>query len=223
MLEMNNVSFSYSRSSDNVLKNINLIVKKGEYISIVGENGSGKSTLLKIILKLISPTSGKLSISFDRTGYVPQKQESFNAQFPLTVYEMLDCHRKIIKIKDVKIIESALDTVGMGSYRNSLIGNLSGGQRQRVFIARALMGSPDLLVLDEPSTGVDAVNQCEIYKTIKNLNIKKGITIITVEHNLKAAILNSSSIFYISHGEGHICSPETFEKLYKSGEEYASI
>ena len=121
---------------------------------------------------------------------------------------MLNCYRKTLKIKDKNIISEYLDIVKMNDFKNSLIGTLSGGQCQKIFIARALMGNPELLILDEPSEGVDAKSQDEIYSLIKNINRNNGITVISVEHNLKAAISNSTLIYHLKDGNGHLCSPK---------------
>jgi zinc transport system ATP-binding protein len=195
VININNLDFYYSTDKSLVLKNVSMHVDKGSYISILGDNGSGKSTLVKLILGLIKPCSGTINIYTDRIGYVPQRVEGFNSQFPITVSELLDCHRKVKHIKDKGAIQKSLSQVNMESFKSSLIGNLSGGQMQRIFIARALMGNPELLILDEPSTGIDIENQREIYKIIKNLNSTYGITVLSVEHNLEAALTNSTHIF----------------------------
>ena len=106
----------------------------------------------------------------------------------------------------------------MEDYENALIGTLSGGQLQKILIARALLGDPDLLVLDEPSTGIDLKSQREIYALIKKLNREDGITVVSVEHNLEAAVKNSTSIYHISNGHAHVCSPETYAEEFLNGE-----
>ena len=100
--------------------------------------------------------------------------------------------------------------MNLTEYKNSLVGELSGGQLQKLYIARALIGDPDLLILDEPSTGIDVQGQKEIYSFVKDLNIKKGLTVISVDHNLDAAIFNSTKIFHIKNGEGHLCNPQQY-------------
>lgn len=195
MIEIKNLHFSYNGSLPYILNNVNLNIKKGYYVSILGENGSGKSTFIKLLLNLLKPTEGNISMSVKRVGYVPQMISSFNNSFPITVNEILSCHQSALKIKDSKCIDGALSIVNMENFKNNLIGELSGGQKQKIFIARALMGEPELLILDEPSTGVDAKGQNEIYSFLKKLNKEKNITIISVEHNLQAAIQNSTHIF----------------------------
>jgi zinc transport system ATP-binding protein len=204
MIEICNLFFSYNKNQPYTLNNINLKIDKGQYISILGENGSGKSTLMKLILKLLKPNAGKIKVDTTKIGYVPQLLDSFNSAFPITIEEILKCHLKALKLRDTNSIHKALEIVGMGEYKKRLIGNLSGGQRQKIFIARALMGYPELLILDEPSTGVDIKSQREIYSLLKDLNKTKNITIISVEHNLKAAIENSTHIFKLDKGKGTI-------------------
>lgn len=223
MIQIKNLYFSYNNASPYLLNDINLKVKKGEYVSILGDNGSGKSTLVKLILKIIKPSKGEVTIEGSKTGYVPQRFESFNAQFPITVSEMMNCHRKVIKLKSSKEADRNLALVGMGDYKNALIGNLSGGQQQKIFIARALMGNPELIILDEPSTGVDIQSQEEIYSIVKELNENFGITVISVEHNLKAALLNSDFIFELSKGKGKVLSVQECKTIYQGADIYAAV
>lgn len=169
MINIKDLCFSYSNKPPYLLKNINLNIQSGIYLSIVGENGSCKTTLIKLILGLLKPTSGSIEINSDSIGYVPQRLDSFNSQFPITVKEVLLCHKKTLKNKNINI-SSILENVSMSDYENRLLGMLSGGQQQRVLIARALMGNPDIIILDEPSTGVDEKNQIEIYGILKKLN-----------------------------------------------------
>ncbi|MEQ8199028.1 MAG: metal ABC transporter ATP-binding protein [Clostridiaceae bacterium] len=214
MIEIKNLFFSYNNAEPYILNDINLTIKNGEYMSILGDNGCGKSTLIKLILNILSPSKGSITVSSERIGYVPQKSDFINSQFPITVYEMLTTYSKLLKIKDKDIVLKSLEMIDMLKYKDSLIGNLSGGQCQKIFIARALIGNPDLLILDEPSTGVDIPSQDDIYSIISNLNKVKGITVISIEHNLKAAINNSSIIYHISKGKGHLCSPESYIQEY---------
>lgn len=210
MIKAENLLFSYTGAKPYILRGLNLEVNDGEYVSVVGDNGSGKSTLIRLILDFIKPTSGSIETFSKRTGYVPQKSDSANSGFPITVYEMLNSYRHLLKLKNKGLIEESLNQVGMLNFSGALMGTLSGGQSQKILMARALMGSPDLLVLDEPSTGVDAGSQREIYAIIKRLNTEHGITIVSVEHNLVAAISNSTQIYHLDRGYGHICTPSQF-------------
>lgn len=214
MIKINNLFFSYNNSAPFILNDITLTINNGEYISILGENGCGKSTFIKLILNFLSPSKGSIENSTKKIGYVPQKSDFLNSEFPITVFEMLNCYRKLLKIKDINVVNKSLEMVNMSNFKNSLIGNLSGGQCQKIFIARALMGTPDLLILDEPSTGVDINSQKEIYSLIKDLNQTNKITVISIEHNLNAAINNSTLIYHLSNGNGHLCKPDKYLNEY---------
>jgi len=210
LIETNALSFRYAQSTPIVLDAVSMQVRKGDYISVVGENGSGKSTLIRLFLGLLKPSAGTLVNNARRIGYVPQKKDFLTTQFPLTVYEMLSSYRALLGLRDKGVVMENLERVQMDEFRNALIGTLSGGQAQKVFIARALIGTPDLLVLDEPSTGVDMKSQREMYSVIRNLNRESGITIVSVEHNLDAAVMNSTLIFHLAEGHGHMCNPDKY-------------
>lgn len=214
MIKAENLSFSYTGSLPFVLDKINFDIKDGEYISVVGENGCGKSTLMRLILKFLKPTHGSIVSQAKRIGYVPQKNDFTNSGFPITVYEMLNSYRRLLKIKDKDVIIEKLKQVGLSDFSSALMGTLSGGQNQKALIARALMGSPDLLILDEPSTGVDIDSQKDIYGLVKKLNVENRITILSVEHNLDAAISNSTLIYHLAGGQGHFCTPQKYVAEY---------
>jgi len=214
MIKTENLSFSYTGARPYILDGINLYIRDGEYVSVVGENGSGKSTLIRLILKFLKPTLGSIITESARIGYVPQRSDYSNAGFPITVFEMLNSYRKLLKIKNREIIGETLERFGLSDHSRALMGTLSGGQGQKALIARAMLGNPDLLILDEPSTGVDADSQKEIYALIKKLNVEDGKTIISVEHNLGAAIANSTLIYHLANANGHFCTPQHFAAEY---------
>ncbi|MBW9150745.1 metal ABC transporter ATP-binding protein [Clostridium estertheticum] len=227
MIQINNLFFSYTSGAPYILNDISLTINNGEYLSILGDNGCGKSTLVKLILNFLSPTKGSIVNSDKNIGYVPQKSDFLNSQFPITVYEMLNCYRKVLKIKDKTLVARRLEAINMLDFKDSLIGTLSGGQCQKIFIVRALLGNPDLLILDEPSTGIDVTSQKEIYSLIRDLNKNNKITVIAIEHNLNAAMSNSSLIYHLSKGKGHLCTPDKYIKEYlkpnKEGEFNVSV
>ena len=215
MINIKNLCYTYTNSKPYILDRINLKIEKGSYVSILGENGSAKSTLVRLILNLLKPNNGEIIISTSKIAYVAQKVENFNAQFPITVYEMLNCHRKVLKLKDKNLILKSLQAVDMESHIHTLIGNLSGGQQQKIFIARSLIGDPELLILDEPSTGVDNQSMEDLYGIIKGLNINLGITVVSVEHNLKAALDNSTNIFEMSNRSGILYTIHDYKNKLK--------
>lgn len=210
MIEANNLFFSYNGSPPYVLSGINLEINNGEYVSVLGANGSGKSTLMRLILKFLKPNRGSILVQTNKIGYVPQRNDFSNSDFPITVYETLNSYRRLLKVKNKDIIEETLEQVGMSNFASALMGTLSGGQSQKILIARSLIGDPDLLILDEPSTGVDINSQREIYSFLKKINKERGITVVSVEHNLDAAISNSSLIYHLMDGHGHLCTPQKY-------------
>jgi len=209
MLSVQNLSFRYDAYSKYILEGISFEVEKGEYVSIVGENGSGKSTLVRLLLGLLKPTTGEVQQRASSIGYVPQKKINLT-HFPLTVFELLDSYRRVLKVKDRNTVYNMLEEVGLLGFEKKLAGELSGGQLQKLYIARALINNPELLILDEPSTGIDVKGQREIYTILKRLNQDSKITIISVDHNLDAAVANSTVIFHIANGKGHFCNPEKY-------------
>ncbi len=177
---------SYRYEKDIVLENINLTIPEGSFLAIVGPNGSGKSTLLKLILGLLKLQKGEILLfgqeinkfkDWQKIGYVSQKANSFNTGFPATVFEVVSSGltKKLgmfhfFKKEHSKKVMDALEAVGMEKFSNRNIGELSGGQQQRVFIARALVSEPKLLILDEPTVGVDAENVDTFYQMLEDLN-----------------------------------------------------
>ncbi len=219
MITITDLWFSYTGLPPFVLEGLHMEIHRGEYISVVGENGSGKSTLMRLLLGLLKPGRGEIRNEAARIGYVPQKKDFNGGGFPITVRELLNSYRKLCRIPDKGAPENVLKQVGMEAFRNSLMGNLSGGQMQKVFIARALMGEPDLLILDEPSTGIDRESQQEIYGLLRKMNQESGLTILSVEHNLDAAVTNSTQIYHLAGGKGHLCSPDRYmEELIRKEE-----
>lgn len=188
IIEVKNVSFSYD--GQKILDDVSLNVHHGDYMGMIGPNGGGKSTLLKIILGLLKPSSGTIRLFSKNIGYVPQKATNFDVNFPATVQEVVSMGRfgkkglfRFLDGNDKKIIDKAIDEVGMSPFQNHLIGNLSGGQQQRVFIARALASEPEIIILDEPTVGVDEQTQEQFYALLKKLNQQLRLTLVLVSHD----------------------------------------
>lgn len=197
-IEINDLSFHYEDRQ--ALKHINITVPQGSFLGLVGPNGSGKSTLIKCIFGLLHPQDGVVRLfgtpvksfkRWDRLGYVSQKANSFNSGFPATVYEVVSMGlfgkvgllRFLKKHHKDKIYE-AIETVGMSEFAHQNVGKLSGGQQQRVFIARALVSDPELLILDEPTVGIDAKSVENFYGLLGRLNREQGITLLLVTHDI---------------------------------------
>lgn len=198
LIELKNVSFQYDYTQ--VLSNISLKVEQGDFLALLGPNGSGKSTMLKLILGLMRPTSGQIELfgqpanTFKKReliGYVSQKSNSFNSGFPATVKEVvasgltkkIGLFKRHLADQNDKVMQ-ALQDVGMDGFANRNIGELSGGQQQRVFIARALVAEPKLLILDEPTVGIDHENVQSFYDMLANLNEHHKMTMILVTHDV---------------------------------------
>lgn len=215
MIDIKNLCFSYTNKAPYLLKDINLHIPKGCYLSIVGENGSCKTTLVKLILGLLKPTSGSIEVNLNSIGYVPQRLDSFNSQFPITVKEVLNCHKKTLK-NSTASVDSVLEAVNMTGFKNRLLGMLSGGQQQRILIARALLSNSEIIILDEPSTGVDEANQKDIYNILKKLNKENNKTIISIEHNMDIALNNSTHILKIENANIKLFTTDEFQKFRKA-------
>lgn len=219
------------REGHPVLEDINFELDEGDFLGLIGPNGGGKSTLLKVMLGLIKPDRGEVRIfglepSHARryVGYVPQKT-LFDPNFPVTALEVVLMGRYSItglfrrySRTDREAALQALEAVGMRDLAEREIGVLSGGQQQRVFVARSLVSQPRLLLMDEPTAGVDAAQQTEFYELLCRLNRKMGIAIVLVSHDLtavskyvnKIACLNQR-LYY--HGSKELTT-EDIEKAY---------
>ena len=199
IIELAGVDFGYTATPG--VRDVTLQVDPGEYGAVVGPNGSGKSTLMQLMLGLLKPDEGiarlfgEPSHEFDdgsRIGYVAQSA-SASKEMPITVREVVKMGRfphvgfGRLSEEDWEIVDRSLDTVGMTAFADRRVTKLSGGQRQRAFIARALAGEADLLVLDEPTVGVDAESVDAFYDLLETLN-HDGITILLIEHDLGAVV-----------------------------------
>ncbi|MEZ0537267.1 metal ABC transporter ATP-binding protein [Caldicellulosiruptoraceae bacterium PP1] len=234
MIMIKNVS--YDIGEKRILNEISVDIKDGRFTAIVGPNGSGKSTLLNIIAGIYKPTKGQVII-FDKRelskkdrvkiSYVQQKATSFNMSFPISVLEAtllgLVPKKKLFQRYSKNDIEKAkeiLEMLELYQYKDKSLGKLSGGQQQRVFIARALISEPQLLLLDEPTVGIDSKSEEILYSILAKIK-EKGTTIVMVTHDIFAVTKNADEV--ICMGEGQIytaCSindfsPSKYEKLYK--------
>ncbi len=213
LVKLTDVSFSYGSTA--VLKDISLTVNPGEFWALIGPNGSGKSTLIKLLLGLLKPSRGSVELfgkpaadtdRKERIGYVSQKSASFNSGFPATVLEVvksgLTVKRGLFKRfteDDSRAARRALQDVGMEEFAGRNIGELSGGQQQRVFIARALAAKPELLIMDEPTVGIDQQNSASFYSMLEELNREHGIAIILVSHEIDLVTDLASHVACLNH------------------------
>lgn len=220
ILKVENLSFDYSDTS--VLRDVSFTLHKGDFLGIIGANGAGKSTLIKIILKILPYSKGKITLFGEdlsrfrdnhKIGYVSQKASSFNSDFPATVKEVVMANLYSRKgfwgwygLEDKKKLDDVLGKVGLSGYENRRVGRLSGGQQQRVFIARALISDPELLLMDEPTVGVDVQSVKQIMDIITSLN-KQGITIIMTNHDTPELVrVSDKLLIFCEHGNGEFVS-----------------
>lgn len=190
-LTLDHITFAYGAHA--VLDDVSLHVDPREFVALVGPNGSGKSTLLRIAVGLLHPQSGTVTlVDRRRLGYVPQRP-GLGAGIAATVEDIVAAGRLVRggwvgrrRARDRDAIEQALVDVDLVDLRGERISELSGGQQQRAFIARALAGEPDLLVLDEPIAGVDAESQRSFRSTLLALVRERGGAVLLVSHELGA-------------------------------------
>lgn len=197
-----NISFeqvSFSYGEEDILVDINFSIPDGDYVAIVGPNGAGKSTLLKLLLGLMKPSDGCITVfghSVEKAkehldiGYVPQRIVSSEVSLPATVEEVVRSacvasggFFSFLGEKEKAFAENAMDQLGILDLKKKQVSQLSGGQRQRVFIARALARNPKILILDEPTVGIDVSVKEKFFELLEDLN-KKGLTILIVSHDI---------------------------------------
>lgn len=222
LVKISDVSFAYNGES--AVSDINLEIKRGEFLGIIGPNGSGKTTLLKIILGLLKPQKGEVQLfgqdmnrfkDWSKIGYVPQRAGSNVTSFPISVEEVVG-----MSGASEKSVMNALVEVEMVEHRKRLLRELSGGQQQRVFIARALATKPELLILDEPTVGVDVDSQAKFYQLLRDLNHNLSLTLALVSHDIDVVAHEVSEVACINcklvcHGKPKdILKSDYLEKLY---------
>ncbi len=190
ILEVKNLTASYDNNE--AIKNVNFVVEKGDYVCLVGENGSGKSTLIKTIVGLHKKDSGEIikNISDDKIAYVAQNNMK-DLDFPATAKEIIMTGvQRNMKLpfytkKDWILFDEVCNLLNINNIINNQIGNLSGGQRQRVMLARAIIRKPELIILDEPCSGLDMNITKDLYEILNALNKEQNITIIMATHDLE--------------------------------------
>lgn len=199
------VDFGYE-NHDAVI-DLNLEIYPGDYLCVVGENGSGKSTLIKGLLGLLKPTGGKLTVSEELKGsgigYLPQ-QTAAQKDFPATVYEVVVSgtlgrrgNRPFYSQAEKQLAQKNMERLGITDLKRKCYRELSGGQQQRVLIARALCATDQMLILDEPITGLDPAAIQDFYHLVKRLNSKYGITIVMVSHDVRNVLTQANKVLHL--------------------------
>ncbi len=208
LIEFKNVSLGYGRLR--VLQGVDLTVRSDERLGIVGPNGSGKTTLLRAMLGSLKPRAGEIlrpgaGRGF-HIGYVPQRQ-GMDELFPLTVHEivLMGRYRQIGLLRrprpeDRDAVLEALETVGIPELAGELYRNLSGGQKQRCLIARAIVGDPGLLILDEPTADMDVAGEKIIMDLIGSLHVEHRLPIVMVSHMLNVVLNHVDGIAVVREG-----------------------
>lgn len=208
---------------------LNLEIYPGDYLCVVGENGSGKSTLIKGMLGLLKPTGGTLTVADELKrggiGYLPQ-QTAAQKDFPATVQEVVLSgtlsrrgNRSFYSPAERKLAAHNLERLGIEHLKNKCYRELSGGQQQRVLIARALCATEQLLILDEPITGLDPSAIQDFYHLIKKLNKEDGITIIMVSHDIGNVISQANKILHL-HRRVVFCGTAEAYRQSVAGKEF---
>ena len=223
MVEISNLSFSYSGHAPFLFQSVTETLTDGSWTSITGESGSGKSTLIRLMLGLLKPSAGSIRVpQGTRIGFVPQASDYAYSDFPITLLEALTIYERLrtrtekgilasLRIGKANLRDSALlalESVDLGHRAEALVSTLSGGEMKRFYLSRALISSPALLILDEPSSGLDPKRAEEIYELIRHVHEKHHLTVIAVEHNLGAARRYSDRILELK--DGRLTESEAF-------------
>jgi ABC-type Mn2+/Zn2+ transport system ATPase subunit len=208
LLRLQDVSLGYDGRA--VLEHISCAIEQGEFLALLGPNGAGKTTLLRGMLGLIPVLAGRIAYGFDRStsppGYVPQR-ETLDPIFPLTVHEvvLMGTYARLASLHPVgrrqrRLATACLDQVGLADLADRPFWALSGGQKQRVLIARALAVQPHILLLDEPTAGVDPGAATAIMDLIARLNRDQGLTVVLVSHHLRLVRSLVRSVLWVEEG-----------------------
>ncbi|MEG1848723.1 MAG: metal ABC transporter ATP-binding protein [Lachnospiraceae bacterium] len=201
------VSFSYENQT--VVKDLSFVIEQGDYLCIIGENGTGKTTLMKGLLGLKKPSAGEIlygeHFKTEEIGYVPQ-QTLAQRDFPASVYEVVQSgclnHRGLkpgYSKADKALVQHNMELLKITDLKKQCYRNLSGGQQQRVLLARSLCATRSILLLDEPTTGLDPLATAEFYTLLEELNQKYDITIVMVSHAIRDAIEQAKNVLHLSH------------------------
>lgn len=213
LIEASDVSFRYQ--NEPVLKKVSFSIKQGDFAAIIGPNGTGKSTLMRLLLGELVPTAGSIRLfgqevsrfrDWPKVGYVPQNSLQASSGFPATAEEIVlaNLFSKIGLLRFPKKEHreramEALALVGMEGYAKRLIGEMSGGQQQRVMLARVLVAEPKLMLLDEPTAGVDTPTIAALYELLAKLN-RQGLTIMMVTHDIARSADCVSRVLCLEEG-----------------------
>ena len=220
LISLDNVVIGYDRIG--MLDPISLTVESSQFWGVLGPNGSGKTTLLKTMLNLISPVSGNLVWNESLVlGYVPQN-EKFDTIFPISVEEIVSMGRysrvgpgKKLSINDYEIVERKIESVGISHLKDRTFRSLSGGEQQRALLARAIVGEPDVIVLDEPTASVDIKGETEIMELVKKIQGESKASVLMVSHFLNTVAEYSDHLILVDKDSNSFHAGEKTEILNK--------
>lgn len=226
---------SVTLGTEKVISDVSLHIPSGTYTGIVGPNGGGKTTLLRVLLGFTPYQNGTVQVlgmspeqacKSGRIGYVPQRISQADFSFPTTVYEVVLSGlvgKPVLRAAERKLaVDQALSEVGLEGFGQRRIDHLSGGQRQRAFIARAIISRPDILFLDEPTTGVDPVAREQFYGLLRHLNKNRNMTIVFVSHDLEVMTKEASHVCCLNQQLLCCCSAHSFLEDARVQELYGS-
>lgn len=214
LIEAQGLSVAYGVAMP-VLHHVNFRLEAGEIVTIVGPNGSGKSTLLRALLGMVAPSEGRVIRAPGlRVGYVPQTLH-LDANLPLSVERFLRLNRRL----DAASVATLLARVGAPGLQGRALATLSGGQFQRVLLARALAGDPQLLVLDEPTKGLDQPGTAAFYRLIEEVRRQIGCAVLSVSHDLHVVMSASDRVVCLN---GHVCC-EGAPSVVSAAPEYRAL
>lgn len=202
MIKVNNVfeisNITKSFKNKQILKGIDLVVNKGDIIGLLGLNGEGKSTLIKIILGILSQDSGEVKRNFESKSDVGVMLQEISMPEKMKVYEWLDMVKRFST--NSKSVESVLDSVNLRTVKNKYCDSLSGGQQRRVQFATAIINNPKVLILDEPTVGMDVVSKKAFWETLNTFSFSKDLTIILISHDMEEVSEFCNRVLILSKG-----------------------
>lgn len=210
-LKIENLKFSYSEKKL-IIRDVSLSLFNDDIVVLLGENGAGKTTLINLILELLIPLQGKITLNTKKVSFVLDK----SSMLPdLTVNENYYFYRNILGENELKKSNNFIELLGIGDYLNSKYKTLSTGIKKRVELGRALLNSPELLILDEPTDGIDPIGRYEIKKIIKELSSSYNCSILLTTHNLLEAEEIAERVIFLN--DGKIFADEKMSSIIKQG------
>ena len=227
LLEVRGASLGYGGAP--VLRGLSLRVERGQRVAICGPNGAGKTTLFRGLLGALAPCEGSVERATSRFGYLPQS-ERLDPLFPLTALELV-LQGAISRLsgwrafspEDVATAEELLGSLGLGGKGATLLSELSGGQRQRALLARALISNPEVLLLDEPTSGVDKAAAQAVFERVDALTRERGLAAPTVTHHYAQLAEHVDEVWWVSNGKVEVLEAAGFDPAPLLGRRWSDL